>query len=62
MSPIVESKQIKESFDWFNDNSGFITESLKREFKIINNNMLLNEEEKIEYAKLYITDFFNSLH
>lgn len=62
MSPIVESKQIKESFDWFNDDSGFITESLKREFKIINNNMLLNEEEKIEYAKLYITDFFNSLH
>jgi hypothetical protein len=62
METLTESKKSNINYNWLNDNSGFVTENLKKELKIINNNMLLSEEEKSEFAKAYITEFFNSLY
>lgn len=61
VNTLTESKYYESTFDWVNDNSGFITEDFKNELKIINNNMLLRESEKLEFARLRITEFFNNL-
>jgi len=62
MTDLTESIKHNKPFDWVNDNTGFITENIKKEFKIINNNMLLTKEEREDYAGLYIKNFFNKLY
>jgi len=57
MTNIIESKK----FDWMKDESGFVTESLKKDFQIINSNRLLSESEKNVYIELLFKRFFKKL-
>lgn len=59
---LTESKDYGKQFNWLNDKSGFVTENLKNQLKIINNNMLLENAEKLEYARFYIEEFFKNLY
>ena len=57
MTNIIESKK----FDWMKDETGFVTESLKKDFQIINSNRLLSESEKNVYIELLFKRFFKKL-
>jgi hypothetical protein len=43
------------------DKSGFVTENLKKEFKILNKNSLLTLLEKKELSEYLIKNFFKQL-
>ena len=62
METMTESKNNNVNYNWTNDNTGFLTESVKRELKIINNNMLLDKNELSQFAESYMKRYFESLY